>query len=79
MEKAVSAAEANRHFSALLPTVREGYSYIVTWHGKAGARIVPIQKDGGATRGARAALLNRLRSQSAVKVGRWNRDELYED
>jgi prevent-host-death family protein len=79
MEKAVSAADANRHFSNLLRTVREGHSYIVTSHGRAVAKIVPIQKDGGVMRGARAALINRLRSQSVVKVGRWSRDELYGD
>jgi prevent-host-death family protein len=79
MEKAVSAANANRRFSALLRAVREGYSYVVTSHGRAVAKIVPIQKNGGVTRGARAALLNRLRSESVVRVGRWSRDELYED
>ena len=79
MEKAVCASDANRHFSELLRTVREGGSYIVTSHGRAVAKIVPIQKNGGVTRGARAALVNRLRSESVVRVGRWSRDELYED
>jgi prevent-host-death family protein len=78
MEKAVSAADANRHFSELLRTVREGYSYIVTSHGRAVAKIVPIHKNDGGTRGARAALINRLRSESVVRVGRWSRDELYD-
>jgi prevent-host-death family protein len=79
MEKAVSAADANRKFSKLLRTVREGHSYVVTSHGKAVARIVPLQKNGGVTRGARAALVRRLRSESLTKVGRWSRDELYEE
>lgn len=79
MEKPVSAAHANRKFSQLLRAVREGDSYIVTSHGKAVARIVPVQKNGGLTRGARAALLKRLRSERVVKVDRWSRDELYED
>jgi prevent-host-death family protein len=79
MEKAVSAADANRKFSQLLRAVREGYSYIVTSHGKAVAKIVPVQKNGGVTRAARAALLKRLRSESVVKAGRWSRNELYED
>jgi hypothetical protein len=30
-------------------------------------------------RGARAALLSRLQSEPVVEVGRWSRDELYED
>jgi prevent-host-death family protein len=79
MEKAVSAAEANRKFSKLLRAVREGKSYIVTSHGRAVARIVPVEKNGGATQGARAALLKRLRSEPVVTVGSWSRDELYED
>jgi prevent-host-death family protein len=57
MEKAVSAAEVNRKFSQLLRTVREGQSYIMTCHGKAVAKIMPVQKNGGVTRGARAALV----------------------
>ena len=46
MEKAVSAADANRKFSKLLRTIREGHSYVVTSHGKAVAKIVPIDKNG---------------------------------
>ena len=79
MEKPVSAADANRRFSKLLRGVREGRSYVVTSHGKAVARIVPTEKDGGIARGARAALLKRLRSERVVRIGRWSRDELYED
>jgi prevent-host-death family protein len=78
MEKPVSAADANRKFSKLLRAVREGQSYVVTSHGRAVARIVPAEKD-SVTRGARAALLKRLRSEPVTRVGRWTRDELYED
>ena len=79
MEKAVSAADANRKFSKLLRTIREGHSYVVTSHGKAVAKIVPIEKNGAVTPGARSALLKRLRSEPVVTIGRWSRDELYED
>ena len=79
MEKTVSAADANRKFSKLLREVREGRSYVVTSHGKAVAKIVPVEKNGGVTRGARAALLKRLRSERVVTIGRWMREELYED
>lgn len=78
MERAVSAADANRKFSKLLRAVRDGQSYVVTSHGEAVARIVPARY-GRTTRGARSALLRRLRSQSVRKIGRWTRDELYED
>ena len=79
MEKAVSAADANRKFSKLLRTVKEGHSYVVTSHGKAVAKIVPVEQNGTVTPGARSALLKRLRSQTVVSIGRWNRDQLYED
>jgi prevent-host-death family protein len=79
MEKAVSAADANRKFSKLLRAVREGHSYVVTSHGKAVAKIVPVEKGGGVTHRARVVLLKRLRSQPVVTIGRWSRDELYED
>jgi len=79
MERGVSAAEANRKFSKLLRTVREGHSYVVTSHGKAVAKIVPLQKSDGVTRGARTALVKRLRSERVTKIGRWSREELYED
>ena len=78
MEKAISAADANRNFSRLLRDVREGQSYVVTSHGRAVARIEPIQENNPTAAKARSALLDRLRSERVVKVGRWKRDELYE-
>ena len=79
MEKPVTAADANRKFSKLLRAVREGQSYVVTSHGKAVAKIVPAGKDSGVARGARASLVKRLRSERVVRIGRWTREELYED
>ena len=52
MEKAVSAADANRNFSKLLRTVKEGHSYVVTSHAKAVAKIVPVDANGATTPGA---------------------------
>ena len=78
MEKPVTAADANRKFSKLLRAVREGQSYVVTSHGKAVAKIVPVGKNGGVARGARASLVKRLRSEPVVRIGRWTREELYE-
>lgn len=79
MDRSVSAADANRKFSTLLRGVKEGHSYVVTSHGRVVARIVPAHNHDGVARRARAALLKRLRSERAVNVGRWSRDELYED
>jgi prevent-host-death family protein len=79
MSKAVSAADANRRFSELLRTVRKGKTVVVTSHGKPVARIVPMAEDERTTRGARAALFERLRTQPVVDIGRWSREDLYEE
>jgi prevent-host-death family protein len=79
MEKTVSAADANRNFSRLLHGVRRGGIYVVTSHGEPVARLSPIEDAGEAGAGARADLLARLRGQKAARIGRWTRDELYED
>ncbi len=79
MQEAVSAADANRKFSLLLRGVREGRSYIVTSHGKAVARLIPVGKHEGVAASAREALISRLEKQPVLQVERWSRDELYED
>ena len=79
MDQSISAAEANRNFSMLLRSVRDGHSYVVTSHGKPIARIIPADEPDTAAEGARLALLTRLRNQPAIDVGPWTRDELYED
>ncbi len=79
MEKAVSAADANRRFSELLRTVKKGRSVIVTSHGKPVAKITPVVEDERAAEGARSVLFARLRTQRAVSIGHWTRDELYDD
>ena len=79
MEKTVSAADANRKFSQLLQSVRRGRSFVVTSHGQPVARLLPVEAPGKAEIGARSTLIARLRKQPVTRVGRWTRDELYED
>ena len=76
MEKAISAADANRKFSQLLREVREGKSFVVTSHGSPVARIEPVaeQRNGK----AKSALMARLEGQPVRQIGRWKRDELYD-
>ncbi len=78
MEKTISAADANRNFSQVLRDVREGDSYVVTSHGKPVAKIVPADEDHLRREAAKAALLDKLRSQPVIDIGSWTRDELYE-
>jgi prevent-host-death family protein len=77
MEEPISAAEANRHFSKLLRGVRQGLSYVVTVHGNAIAKIIPVNKSAQSDAGKRL-LLSRLRAQPAVTIGGWRREDLYE-
>lgn len=79
MDKLVPAADANRRFSELLRGVREGRSFVVTTHGKPVAKLVPVGQNDTTARGARRALLARLRAEPIVEIGRWTRDELYEE
>jgi prevent-host-death family protein len=79
MDEVLSAADANRKFSQLLRGVREGHSYLVTSHGKPVARLIPAGEHDGVATTARATLLSRLERQPVVEVGRWTRDELYQD
>jgi prevent-host-death family protein len=80
MDKAVSAAAANRDFSKLLRGVREGRSYVITSHGKPVAHLGPIEAQDKGRAAARKVLFERLRTQRASRpIARWTRDELYED
>lgn len=51
----------------------------MTSHGKAVARIIPMTDRDNATHGARAALLERLRKQPVIDIGKWSREELYQE
>jgi prevent-host-death family protein len=79
MGTAISAAEANRQFSAVLRHVRDGRTFVVTSHGRPVARIVPVDARNEVASTARASLIERLRKARVSNVGRWTRDELYED
>jgi prevent-host-death family protein len=79
MTKSVSAAIANRDFSALLRKVRGGAAFTVTSHGRPVARIVPVAAGAPVANSARKTLFERLAAARPVHAGRWTRDELYED
>lgn len=87
-EEDIPAAEANRRFSELLRGVREeGRRYVVTSHGRAVAKLTPIDQHDAEARKAEAEaadagwarLIERLESQPALHLGRFSRDDAYED
>jgi prevent-host-death family protein len=79
VKRAISAAEANREFSAVLRGVRRGHSYVVTSHGRPVARIVPVTSGQEIGNAARTTLFKRLEAAPVLALPAWTRDELYED
>ena len=76
--KTLSAAEANRQFSAVLKGVSGGESYQVTSRGKAVAVIAPIAADSRERRPSRRALMKRLQTGVVSGARNWTRAELYD-
>lgn len=79
--KQISAAEANRQFSALMRTVAAGETVIVTSHGRPVVKMVPASGDDNST--GRAAAMARFiahaRTLPRQPALSWTREELYED
>ncbi len=76
--KTVSAAEANRHFSALLRDVAHGEQVTVTSRGKPVAIIAPVSVRRAERKAAKEALLARLRGVPISGARDWRRADVYE-
>jgi prevent-host-death family protein len=77
--KTVTAAEANRQFSAVLREVAQGGRVMVTSRGKPVATIEPVPSVGAARAGvAKRRLLAHLAQVQPVGVRDWTREDLYE-
>ena len=76
--KAVTAADANRHFSSLLRDVATGEVITVLSRGKPVATIAPANAGSSERAQARLQLLKRLRQQKRSGARSWTRDDLYE-
>ena len=76
----ITAAEANRQFSALLRRVARGETLTVTSHGKPVATISPPHFTADTAREqARERLMQHLQSVRPSDVSRdWSRDDLYD-
>lgn len=81
MNEHIRASDANRQFSQLLQRVGKGESFVITSHGKPVAEIRPVEDDTekDRKRAARERLFARLDSQPVTNIGKWTRDELYDD
>lgn len=76
MDRAISASDANQHFSELLRDVAAGESFTVVSRGRPVARVLPVDKD----RESRAVeqLLDFVSSLPVRHAGEWSRADLYE-
>ena len=76
----ITAAEANRQFSAVLREVAQGKSVVVTSRGKPVATIAPARRSADrAQERSKKMLLERLRAIPPSGVARdWARDDLYD-
>ena len=73
----VTAAEANRQFSAMLREVAAGTAVLVTSRGKPVATIEPARAPASGPSAAKRRLLEHLRGVRAAGKRNWSRDELY--
>jgi prevent-host-death family protein len=76
MERAISASEANQHFSELLRDVAEGQSFTVMSRGRPVARVLPIDRNR-----QRRSINRLLKFVAGLPVRHsvdWSRADLYE-
>ena len=76
MDRAISASEANQHFSELLRDVAEGESFTVMSRGRPVARVLPV--DRGQEQRSAERLLDYVATLPIRHCGAWTRAELYE-
>lgn len=75
--KTVTAAEANRQFSAVLREVAGGTAVLVTSRGRPVATIEPACGPEAGASSAKRRLLDHLHRVRAAGKRTWTRDELY--
>jgi prevent-host-death family protein len=76
MERAISASEANQHFSELLRDVAKGESFTVMSRGRPVARVLPVDRDH--ERRSVEKLLKFVETLPVRRSGEWARNDLYE-
>jgi len=76
MDRAISASDANQHFSELLRDVAAGESFTVVSRGRPVARVLPVDKD-QQTR-AVERLLDFVARLPVRHAEAWSRANLYE-
>lgn len=76
MERAISASEANQHFSEMLRDVAEGQSFTVMSRGRPVARVLPVSHS--QDQRSVEKLLKFANGLPVRHSGHWARADLYE-
>ncbi|MCP4756122.1 MAG: type II toxin-antitoxin system prevent-host-death family antitoxin [Proteobacteria bacterium] len=77
--KTITAADANRRFSAVLREVSRGEILTIVSRGKPVATISPVKTDSPNRRIAQKSLIARLRKMDKTGCRDWTRNELYDN
>lgn len=77
--KTVTAADANRKFSAILREVSRGEEMTIVSRGKPVATIGPVKTDSPDRHAAKKSLISRLKKSDISGSRNWTRNELYND
>lgn len=77
MSTVIAAFDAKQKLSELLNRAASGEEFVITRHGKAMAKLAPPNEQ-TSREAARATLLDLLKKQPALDLGRIGRDEAYE-
>ena len=75
MDRAISASEANQHFSEMLRDVQQGDAFVVISRGRPVARVSPIETAPSA--GDVVDLLGYLEALPNRTAKGWRREDLY--
>lgn len=75
MERAISASEANQHFSEMLRDVQQGEEFVVMSRGRPVARVIPVQTSPDLS--SIQSLLSYLKALPNRQAGEWHREDLY--
>jgi prevent-host-death family protein len=77
MERAITASDANQHFSEMLRDVQDGETFVVTSRGRPVAKVMPVD-DLDRQGPALDALLDFVAALPRRRAEAWRREDLYE-
>ena len=77
--KMIATTEANRQFSKVIQEVREGETFVVTSHGEPVAKITAFKREESDRQRALDAYFTSRKAVKPMNLGRFNRDDAYDN